>query len=98
MTAGNKKKKIKDVIRIFTSWMSEIYSLPDSVLKSQLYRDTSRKYIAFAIRLGIDEWRVAGIDFPFALKYSKGFIEKFKIIFFATLPKTYQFLFSHIVA
>lgn len=98
MTAGNKKKKIKDVIRIFTSWMSEIDSLPDSVLKSQLYRDTSRKYIAFAIRLGIDEWRVAGIDFPFALKYSKGFIEKFKIIFFATLPKTYQFLFSHIVA
>ncbi|MEB3518021.1 glycosyltransferase family 2 protein [Bifidobacterium breve] len=98
MTAGNKKKKIKDVIRIFTSWMSEIDSLPDSVLKSQLYRDTSRKYIAFAIRLGIDEWRVAGIDFPFALKYSKGFIEKFKIIFFATLPKTYQFLFSRIVA
>ncbi len=83
-------EKRKMALDNYNDWM-RIYSLlEDQEIQRYLYGVLIKYYIATAKKMNIVGWRVNGLDFRFALKYSLNIREKMKVFLFNFFPKMYM--------
>lgn len=89
MTSNITEQKIKMALDIYEAWYKLFESLSDIEYRNELYGALIKHYVATARRMKIKEWKIEGLDFPFAIKYARNFKEKFKVVFFNYFPSLY---------
>lgn len=89
MTSQRSPEKIQMSLEIYSEWMQLFSELDDQLYKSYLYGILVKYYIATARQRKIYGWRVSGLDFSFAWKYSLNKKEKLKSVLFNCFPKQY---------
>ena len=89
MTSAKDIKKKNDAIQNLREWKNSFDKLRDLELQGYLYGMLVKMYLYECRIFRITEWKIEGMDFRFALKYSMNVKEKLKVLFFELAPKIY---------
>ena len=89
MTAKASPEKQNMAIEIYSGWLERFRQVEDSEYQRYLYGILIRSYVSTARRLGIEGWRVRGLDRRFGMKYALGSKERVKVAAFSAAPKLY---------
>ena len=89
MTAKASPEKQNMAIEIYSGWLERFRQVEDSEYQRYLYGILIRSYVSTARRLGIEGWRVRGLDRRFGMKYALGPKERVKVAAFSAAPKLY---------
>ena len=89
MTSRATPEKIRMLSDIYSNWFKLFSNVDDESYRMSLYGILVKYYIATARQKEFIGWKVQGLDFAFAWKYSLNFKEKIKSILFNFFPKHY---------
>lgn len=89
MTSSFTDEKAKMIVDIFNNWMTMFLKVDDIEYRKYMYGILVKYYIATARQRNFYDWRVDGLDFKFAWKYSLDSKERLKSILFNFFPKFY---------
>lgn len=82
-------EKVKMSLDIYEEWMRIIQDLDDSEYQRWLYGILIKLYMYDARTKKIKGWKIEGMDFGFAIKYSLNIREKIKVLYFSIAPNLY---------
>lgn len=88
-SASASAKRAESSMAIYREWKQLFDQVEDAGYQRYLYGWLSRKYIASARRLHIRGWKVDGLDYAFARRYSLDRKERIKAALFNYLPAIY---------
>ena len=95
MTSGKKDfARIRDSIHIYEQWFCLFKEVDDAELQRHLYGVLIKYYISNCKVRGIKGFVIDGLKFSFCFRNALNIKEKFKVLFFGTLPKVYCALFD----
>lgn len=89
MTSNCSSEKIKMTMDIYANWLKLFSKVGDLQYRTYLYGILVKYYIATARQRNIYDWRIKGLDFAFAWKYSLNNREKLKCVSFNYFPEYY---------
>ena len=89
MTSKITEQKINMALDNYKNWFEQFEAVKDEAYRKRLFGVLTKHYIATARRMNITEWKIEGINFGFAMKYSLNYKEKIKTIAFNFFPKLY---------
>lgn len=89
MTSMITPEKVKMSLDIYEEWMRIIQDLDDSEYQRWLYGILIKLYMKDARTKKIKGWKIKGMNFGFAIKYSLNLREKIKVLYFSIAPNLY---------
>lgn len=89
MGSSSSEKKRNDSLEIYTEWIQNFQKIQDAELKKYLCSALIKNYLKNCRAQKIKGWKVDGLDFKFAWKYSLNIKERLKTILFGILPGLY---------
>ena len=89
MRSANSEKKRMDSLNIYSEWHQIFDSIEDSELQRYLYGALAEYYVRNCRAHKIKGWKINGLDFKFAWKYSLNAKERLKAVAFTVLPELY---------
>lgn len=92
MTSEFTEEKKAMAIDNYENWMNVLAEVDDASIKRYLSGILIRYYMTTAKKMNIDGWKVKGLDFKFAWKYSLNVREKLKIVLFNFFCEIYKII------
>jgi len=89
MTSEKTLEQIQMSLDIYREWLEIFSIIDDELYRKYLYGILVKYYIATARQRNFFGWKIKGINFQFALKYSLNNREKLKVLLYALFPKQY---------
>lgn len=89
MTSQETPEKVQMSLEIYSNWMKLFSKVDDQLYKTYLYGILIKYYIATARQRKFYGWKIPGLDFSFAWKYSLNGKEKVKALLFNYFPRQY---------
>lgn len=89
MGSANSEKKRIDSLNIYSEWYQMFNSIEDNELQRYLYGALVKSYLKNCHAQKIKDWKINGLDFKFAWKYSLNAKERLKAVVFTVLPELF---------
>lgn len=89
ITSQETPEKVQMSVDIYSNWLRLFSKVEDEFYRTFLYGILVKYYIVTARQRNFYGWKIQGLDFHFALKYSLNLKEKLKVILYNFFPKQY---------
>lgn len=89
MTSQETPEKVQMSLNIYSEWLRLFSKIDDETYKTYLYGILVKYYIATARQRNFYGWKLQGLDFHFAWRYSLSRKEKLKAVLYNFFPKQY---------